>query len=276
MQLKKHNSKTPPERKPRWLRKGIALLTAVATLATGGIIASTAYAGGGSGSEFADEGGTPSRSRDVWWTYKDQALSNPNDVTSGSFGSAATDASVYEAFNEAGIKVDNVGPTKIANARKQAYDECVNGFHQHYTMQAVEFASYFSSRFRKGSNMVIEKDWRALIGNACWSWILFFIPMIPLAIRIATTSYRFDGKDTLTYSHGLITKKEENVDLRRVKRIDASDSPLSGGKLTILDNDGHVMKFKYLKHARQVAEHLRVMVDEASRARGDVQNRIIA
>lgn len=103
-----------------------------------------------------------------------------------------------------------------------------------------------------------------------------FIPMIPLAISIATTSYRFDGKDTLTYSHGLITKKEENVDLRRVKRIDASDSPFSGGKLTILDNDGHVTEFKYLKHARQVAEQLRVMVDEASRARGDVQNRIIA
>ncbi|VUX37114.1 Uncharacterised protein [Bifidobacterium catenulatum] len=42
MQLKKHNSKTPPEGKPKWWRKGIALLAAVATLATGGIIASTA------------------------------------------------------------------------------------------------------------------------------------------------------------------------------------------------------------------------------------------
>lgn len=47
MQLKKHNFKTPPERKPKWLRKGIALLAAVATLATGGVVASTAYADGG-------------------------------------------------------------------------------------------------------------------------------------------------------------------------------------------------------------------------------------
>lgn len=47
MQLKKHNSKTPPEERPKWLRKGIALLAAIATLATGGIVASTAYAGGG-------------------------------------------------------------------------------------------------------------------------------------------------------------------------------------------------------------------------------------
>ena len=123
--------------------------------------------------------------------------------------------------------------------------------------------------------MVIERDWKALIGNACWSWILAWIPLIPLAIIIATTSYRFDGKDTLTYSHGLIAKKEENVDLRRVKRIDASDSPFSGGKLTILENNGHIVELKYVKHARRVAEQLHVMVDEASRARGDVQNRVI-
>ena len=44
MQFKKHNPKTPPERKPKWLRKGIAVLAAIATLATGGIVASTAYA----------------------------------------------------------------------------------------------------------------------------------------------------------------------------------------------------------------------------------------
>lgn len=49
MQFKKHNSKTPPERKPKWLRKGIAVLAAIATLATGGIVASTAYADGNTG-----------------------------------------------------------------------------------------------------------------------------------------------------------------------------------------------------------------------------------
>lgn len=53
MQLKKHNSKTPPEGRPKWLRRGVALLAAVATLATGGVVASTAYAGGGGGSQNA-------------------------------------------------------------------------------------------------------------------------------------------------------------------------------------------------------------------------------
>ena len=53
MQLKKHNSKTPPEGRPKWLRRGVALLAPVATLATGGVVASTAYAGGGGGSQNA-------------------------------------------------------------------------------------------------------------------------------------------------------------------------------------------------------------------------------
>ena len=132
MQLKKHNFKTPPERKPKWLRKGIALLTAVATLATGGIIASTAYADGGGGNQQAGEGGAPSKNRDVWWRYRDWALSNPNDVTSGSFGSAAVDSSVYAAFRASGIKVDVDGPAKITAARAQAYNECVSNFHQRH------------------------------------------------------------------------------------------------------------------------------------------------
>lgn len=132
MQLKKHNFKTPPERKPKWLRKGIALLAAIATLATGGVVASTAYADGGGGNQTAGPGGTPSKDHDVWWAYKDGALSNPNDVTSGSFGSASVDSSVYAAFNQAGIKVDHVGPAKITDARTQAYNECVNNFHNRH------------------------------------------------------------------------------------------------------------------------------------------------
>lgn len=132
MQLKKHNSKTPPERKPKWLRKGIALLAAVATLATGGVVASTAYAGGGGGNEQAGPGGTPSRDRDVWWTYKDWALASPSDPTSGSFGRATTDDSVKAAFSSAGIGIDNDGPAKITAARTEAYNECVNGFRQRH------------------------------------------------------------------------------------------------------------------------------------------------
>ena len=134
MQLKKHNSKTPSERKPKWLRKGIALLAAVATLATGGVVASTAYAGGGGGNEQADNpSGPTSQNRDVFWQYRDGALSNPNDVTSGSFGPAWDDNSVKAAFTAAGVtKIGLSGPAKITAARTKAYDECVNGFRQRH------------------------------------------------------------------------------------------------------------------------------------------------
>lgn len=75
MQLKKHNSKTPPERKPKWLRKGIALLAAIATLATGGLVASTAYAEGDTGGGgVAGGGAVPGGSGGaihLEWTYKD-------------------------------------------------------------------------------------------------------------------------------------------------------------------------------------------------------------
>lgn len=105
--------------------------------------------------------------------------------------------------------------------------------------------------------------------------MLGFIPMIPLAISIAATSYRFDGRDTLTYCYGIINKREINLDLRRVKSISASDSPFTGGRLVIVENNGSVDTFKYVKNACRVAEQLRLMVDDSSRARGDVQNRFI-
>lgn len=74
MQFKKHNSKTPPERKPKWLRKSIAILAAIATLATGGIVASTDYAEGDTGSGGNSGGGPvdgniPFR---IEWNYGDR------------------------------------------------------------------------------------------------------------------------------------------------------------------------------------------------------------
>jgi uncharacterized membrane protein YdbT with pleckstrin-like domain len=128
----------------------------------------------------------------------------------------------------------------------------------------------------KGIVMLIEKDWKALIGNACWSWILAWIPVPFKAISIASTSYKFDGDDTLTYETGIISKRDVNIDLRRVKSISASDSPFAGGKLVIIENNGAATTLPYVKNARAVADQLRHMVDASSRARGDVQNRIIA
>ena len=129
MQLKKHNSKTPPERKPKWLRKGIALLAAVATLATGGVVASTAYAGGGGGSQPGGGSGGPDGAPRVFWQYRDDA--------SGSFGPASDINSVKKAFEAARVTLhEDYGSltpmTKAQAALDGAKNECVEGFHRRH------------------------------------------------------------------------------------------------------------------------------------------------
>lgn len=129
MQFTKHNVETPPERKPKWLRKGIALLAAIATLATGGIVASTAYAGGGGGSQPGGGYGGPDGAPKVFWQYKDDA--------SGSFGPATDINSVKNAFAAAGVTLHedsgSMTPmTKAQAALNGARNECVNGFHQRH------------------------------------------------------------------------------------------------------------------------------------------------
>lgn len=129
MQLNKHNVETPPERKPKWLRKGIALLAAIATLATGGIVASTAYAGGGGGSQNTGGSGGPDGAPRVFWQYRDGA--------SGSFGPATDINSVKNAFAAAGVTLheDSGGMTPMTKAQAAlngAKNECVDGFHRRH------------------------------------------------------------------------------------------------------------------------------------------------
>lgn len=129
MQLKKHNSKTPPEERPKWLRRGIALLAAIATLATGGVVASTAYAGGGGGDQPAGGSAGPDGAPKVFWQYRDGA--------SGSFGPASDINSVKNAFAAAKVTLhedgDGLTPmTKAKNALSAANAECVDGFHHRH------------------------------------------------------------------------------------------------------------------------------------------------
>lgn len=86
-------------------RTVLAGLVAVATLATGGLVASTAYAGGaGDNRPGGATGGLPAG---MFWQYKDDA--------SGSFGPAANAdgspriASVEAAYKRAGVSVVNDG-----------------------------------------------------------------------------------------------------------------------------------------------------------------------
>ncbi|MGJ4763723.1 hypothetical protein [Bifidobacterium longum] len=74
MQLNKHNVETLPRSKSGWLRKTVAAVAVLATLATGGTVASTAYAegdtGGGGVAGGGPTGGSSGASH-LEWTYKD-------------------------------------------------------------------------------------------------------------------------------------------------------------------------------------------------------------
>lgn len=113
-------------------RTVLAGLVAVATLATGGLVASTAYAGGaGDNRPGGATGGLPAG---MFWQYKDDA--------SGSFGPAANAdgspriASVEAAYKRAGVSVVNDGvydgPGAIRDTLQGALSKCVAGFRQRH------------------------------------------------------------------------------------------------------------------------------------------------
>lgn len=99
--------------------------------------------------------------------------------------------------------------------------------------------------------------------------------MIFKAIIIATTNYRFDNTYTLTQETGIITKRTENIDLRRAKAINGADSPFTGGVVTVQENSGREYRLPYIKNARRTAETLRRIAEESSRQSGDVRNVLI-
>lgn len=124
MQLKKHNSKTPPERKPKWLRKGIALLAAVATLATGGVVASTAYAEGDTGGG-GNAGGGPTGgggSFNLQWNYGDRGKGFGPSSDWNSTRAAITNGA--NGFRGLGWSVEANGDAWIKEATQEADTNC--------------------------------------------------------------------------------------------------------------------------------------------------------
>lgn len=108
--------------------------------------------------------------------------------------------------------------------------------------------------------MHFEKDWRALIGNACWSWILIWIPVAIEALKISRTSMRLDG-GVLQYATGALSKRYTNIDLYRVRSVAATDSVFTGGKLIIQNSDGSQETLKYVRNAGELSGRFRTLID---------------
>lgn len=124
MQFKKHNPKTPPERKPKWLRKGIAVLAAIATLATGGIVASTAYADDDTGSG-GNSGGGPvpgGRPYQIMWNYADNGKGFGPSSDWHSTEAAITGGA--NGFKGLGWTIKSDGDAWIQDATNKANTNC--------------------------------------------------------------------------------------------------------------------------------------------------------
>ena len=103
------------------MKAGVAALAAVATLGAGGVVASTAFAGGGGGNRPGAGGNLDAVQ---FWQYKDDA--------SGAWGPATSLDSVRAAMNDAGVALQGDGVTKAQAALDQARTECEAGFQRRH------------------------------------------------------------------------------------------------------------------------------------------------
>ncbi len=105
----------------RKMKAGVAALAAIATLGAGGVVASTAFAGGGGGNQPGTGGNLDAVQ---FWQYKDDA--------SGAWGPATSLDSVRAAMNNAGVTLEGNGITKAQAALDQARTECETGFQRRH------------------------------------------------------------------------------------------------------------------------------------------------
>ena len=103
------------------MKAGVAAVAAIATLGAGGVVASTAFAGGGGGNQPGTGGDLAAVQ---FWQYKDDA--------SGAWGPATSLDSVRAAMNNAGVALQGDGVTKAQAALDQARTECETGFQRRH------------------------------------------------------------------------------------------------------------------------------------------------
>lgn len=105
----------------KMMKAGVAAVAAIATLGAGGVVASTAFAGGGGGNQPGTGGDLAAVQ---FWQYKDDA--------SGAWGPATSLDSVRAAMNNAGATLEGDGVTKAQAALDQARTECETGFQRRH------------------------------------------------------------------------------------------------------------------------------------------------
>ena len=194
----------------RKMKAGVAALAAIATLGAGGVVASTAFAGGGGGNQPGTGGNLDAVQ---FWQYKDDA--------SGAWGPATSLDSVRAAMNNAGVTLEGNGITKAQAALDQARTECETGFQRRHSGEGsgdcrVVAVGAVPAVF--GGNFIYNGSGQASpTGTGGWydNWNKY----------VAPNTYKYAGTQNYRTSDGFSDDPSNSVDAIMRRNVEASSKP---------------------------------------------------
>lgn len=194
----------------KMMKAGVAALAAIATLGAGGVVASTAFAGGGGGNRPGTGGDLAAVQ---FWQYKDDA--------SGAWGPATSLDSVRAAMNNAGVTLEGDGVTKAQAALDQARTECETGFQRRHPGEGngdcrVVAVGAVPAVF--GGNYIYNgSGWYSPTGTGGWydNWNKY----------VAPNTHKYAGTQNYHTSDGFSDDPSNSVDAIMRRNVEASSKP---------------------------------------------------
>ncbi|MDB6844478.1 adhesin, partial [Bifidobacterium longum] len=194
----------------RKMKAGVAALAAIATLGAGGVVASTAFAGGGGGNQPGTGGNLDAVQ---FWQYKDDA--------SGAWGPATSLDSVRAAMNNAGVTLEGNGITKAQAALDQARTECETGFQRRHPGEGngdCRVVAVGAVPAVIGGNYIYNGSGVASpTGTGGWydNWNTY----------VAPNTYKYAGTQNYHTSDGFSDDPSNSVDAIMRRNVEASSKP---------------------------------------------------
>lgn len=194
----------------KMMKAGVAAVAAIATLGAGGVVASTAFAGGGGGNQPGTGGDLAAVQ---FWQYKDDA--------SGAWGPATSLDSVRAAMNNAGVTLEGDGVTKAQAALDQARTECETGFQRRHPGEGngdCRVVAVGAVPAVIGGNYIYNGSGAASpTGTGGWydNWNTY----------VAPNTYKYAGTQNYHTSDGFSDDPSNSVDAIMRRNVEASSKP---------------------------------------------------
>lgn len=194
----------------KMMKAGVAAVAAIATLGAGGVVASTAFAGGGGGNQPGTGGDLAAVQ---FWQYKDDA--------SGAWGPATSLDSVRAAMNNAGVTLEGGGVTKAQAALDQARTECETGFQRRHPGEGngdCRVVAVGAVPAVIGGNYIYNGSGVASpTGTGGWydNWNTY----------VAPNTYKYAGTQNYHTSDGFSDDPSNSVDAIMRRNVGASSKP---------------------------------------------------